>query len=49
VALADAAGTDVRRFVWSGDRAEVREAGARAALELLIERVSATPAHPDEV
>ena len=49
VALADAAGTDVRRFVWSGDRAEVREAGARAALELLIERLSATPAHPDEV
>ncbi len=48
VAVADAAGTDVRRFVWSGDRAGVREAGARAALELLIERVSATPAHPDE-
>jgi PncC family amidohydrolase len=47
VAVADAAGTDVRRFVWSGDRAGVREAGARAALELLIERVSAASAHPD--
>jgi PncC family amidohydrolase len=46
VAVADAAAADVRRFVWSGDRAANREAGARAALELLIERVSAVPATP---
>jgi nicotinamide-nucleotide amidase len=43
VAVADAAGADVRRLVSSGDRAGVREAGARAALELLVERVSAQP------
>ena len=46
VAVADAAGADVRRFVLSGDRTAVREAGARAALELLIERASAAPANP---
>ena len=46
VAVADAAGADVRRFVWSGDRTGIREAAARAALELLIERVSAAPANP---
>ena len=43
VAVADAAGADVRRFVWTGDRAADREAAARAALELLIERVSSRP------
>lgn len=41
VAVADAAGADVRRFLWSGDRMAVREAAARAALVLLIERASA--------
>jgi nicotinamide-nucleotide amidase len=41
VALADSSGVDVRRFVWSGDRPANRESTARAALELLIERVSA--------
>ena len=44
VAVADAAGADVRRFVWTGDRSRIREVAARAALELLIERVSAAPA-----
>jgi PncC family amidohydrolase len=40
VAVADAAGAEVRRLVWSGDRLANRESTARAALELLIERVS---------
>jgi PncC family amidohydrolase len=46
VAVADAAGVEVRRFVWAGDRAANREATARAAFELLLERLSAaaTPA-----
>lgn len=39
VAVADAAGVDVRRFVWQGDRAANREATARAAIELLLEHV----------
>lgn len=43
VAVADADGADVRRFVWSSDRAANRESGARAALELLMERISAHP------
>ena len=37
VGLAAERGADVRRFAFSGDRAENREAGARAALEWLIE------------
>ena len=41
VAVADKDGADVRRYVWSGDRAGNREATARVALELLLERVSA--------
>ncbi|HEX7590393.1 MAG TPA: CinA family protein [Candidatus Limnocylindrales bacterium] len=40
VAVADAAGAEVRRLVWSGDRLANRESTVRAALELLIERVS---------
>jgi PncC family amidohydrolase len=40
VAVADAAGVDVRRFVWQGDRTANREATTRAALELLLKRVS---------
>jgi nicotinamide-nucleotide amidase len=43
VALADRAGTDVRRFAFTGDRAANREAAARAALEWLIERAEAGP------
>lgn len=38
VAVADAAGAEVRRFTWSGDRVGNRIAAARAALELLLER-----------
>lgn len=38
VAVADAAGVDVRRYHWTGDRAANRRDSAAAALELLIER-----------
>jgi len=41
VAVADAAGADVRRFVWGGDRAANKEASARAAIELLLARIEA--------
>ena len=41
VGVADARGVEVRRFIWSGDRAANREASARAALELLLLRLSA--------
>jgi PncC family amidohydrolase len=40
VAVADGSGVEVRRFIWPGDRAANRQAGARAALELLLERLS---------
>ncbi len=40
VAVADAAGHDVRRFLWSGDRAANKRASTQAALELLLERLS---------
>lgn len=38
VAVADAAGHDVRRFVWPFDRAGNKRASAAAALELLLDR-----------
>ena len=41
IGVADAHGTDVRRHLWTGDRAENRLESAAAALELLIERVGA--------
>lgn len=41
VAVADAKGTAVRRFVWHGGRSANKRASARAALELLLERLSA--------
>jgi nicotinamide-nucleotide amidase len=41
VGLATEAGADVRRFTFGGDRAANREAGARAALEWLIEAAEA--------
>jgi PncC family amidohydrolase len=44
VAVADATGVDVRRFVWSGDRAANRESSARAAIELMLERVATADA-----
>lgn len=39
VAVADAAGHDVRRFTWNGDRAENKRASAEALLALLLERL----------
>jgi nicotinamide-nucleotide amidase len=39
VAVADAAGVDVRRHVWSGDRHDNKRRSASAALEALLERV----------
>ena len=39
VAVADADGHDVRRFTWSGDRAENKRASAAAAIELLLDRL----------
>jgi PncC family amidohydrolase len=41
VAAADAAGSSVRRFAWTGDREANKAASARAALELLLERAEA--------
>ena len=41
VAVADAAGIELRRFSWPGDRGSNKAASARAALELLIERAEA--------
>ena len=38
VAVSDAAGEEVRRFHWSGDRAENKRLSAEAALDLLVER-----------
>ena len=46
VAVADAAGVAVRRYVWTGDRAENKRHSAAAALELLLERVEADGSVP---
>jgi PncC family amidohydrolase len=44
-AVADEQGVDVRRFVWTGDRAENKRLSAEAVLQLLVDRVgSPTPA-----
>lgn len=43
VAVADEAGSEVRRFLWTGDRSENKRASARAALELLLARLEAAP------
>ena len=40
IAAADEAGHDVRRFHWAADRSGNKRESARAALELLLERVS---------
>jgi PncC family amidohydrolase len=40
VAVADEAGSEVRRHLWGGDRAANKRASAAAALELLLERLS---------
>ena len=41
VAVADAAGIAVKRYLWAGDRSENKRLSAAAALELLLERVEA--------
>jgi PncC family amidohydrolase len=41
VAVADAVGVEVRRFAWAGDRLANKDSSARAALQLLLSRVSA--------
>lgn len=41
VAVADAAGAEVRRYVWPGDRAANKLASAHAALGLVLERLAA--------
>jgi PncC family amidohydrolase len=41
VAVADTAGSAVRRFAWTGDREANKAASAQAALELLLERAEA--------
>jgi PncC family amidohydrolase len=48
VAVADVQGVEVRRFVWSGDRAANVDASARAAIELLLARLEAAGAGPGE-
>ena len=39
IGVADAHGTDVRRYLWTGDRAANQLDSAAAALELALERV----------
>jgi len=41
VAVADAAGIAVKRYLWAGDRSENKRLSAAAALQLLLERVEA--------
>ena len=48
VAVADGSGAVVRRHVWTGDRPENKRLSAAAALELLLERIEALAAAPDE-
>jgi nicotinamide-nucleotide amidase len=43
IGVADAAGVDVRRFVWPGDRGANRRDSVVAVLDLLLERVAAVP------
>jgi nicotinamide mononucleotide (NMN) deamidase PncC len=44
VAVADAAGVEIRRFAWHGDREANKAASAQAALELLLAHASAIAA-----
>jgi PncC family amidohydrolase len=48
VAVAGAAGVDVRRFAWTGDRSANKIASAGAVLELLIEWADAAGAPTDD-
>jgi nicotinamide-nucleotide amidase len=42
VAVADAVGVAVRRYIWPGDRTDNKRRSAAAALELLLERAEAS-------
>ena len=42
VAVVDADGAAVRRYVWAGSRAENKRSSAQAALELALERIQET-------
>lgn len=44
VAVADGEGSEVRRFTWVGDREANKAASARAALQLLADRIGHRPA-----
>jgi PncC family amidohydrolase len=46
VAVHDAAGDEVRRFTWPGDRAENIASSVQAALDLLLERIGAGQGTP---
>ncbi len=48
IAVADDGGVEVRRFVWSGDRAANKEASSRAAIELLLARAGSIVREPSE-
>ena len=41
VAVADAAGTEVRRHLWSGSRADNKRSSAEALLRLILDRIGA--------
>jgi len=43
VAVADETGSEVRRFTWQGERSTNKLASAGAALELILERLTAAP------
>jgi PncC family amidohydrolase len=43
IAVADTDGADVRRHLWDGDRSTNKRASAAAALDLVLERVTARP------
>ena len=43
VAVADADGDDVRRFIWDSDRTGNKRLSAAAALELVVERLTGRP------
>ena len=45
VAVADAAGVEVKRFVWHGDRAANVMASVRAAMELLLDHAGRSSVH----
>lgn len=43
VAVADGRGTEVRRHLWPGSRSENKRSSAEALLDLIIERIDASP------